>query len=121
MTFITTHIYIKKKQIKHQLLEPDYPRRRVFSAWLQSRRPRFVENLVMTDETAFAMNGTVNSQNTRHWSEHRPEGNVFETSLRRGKFSVWAGICVNGAVIGPPSSMMVPSMVTRTTICYKRT
>ena len=55
----------------------------------------------MTDEAAFAMNGTVNTQNTRHWSEHRPAGNVFETSLRRGKASVWSGICRNGAVIGP--------------------
>ena len=95
------HYHPYKKQIKHQLLEPDYPRRRVFSAWLQSRVPRFVKNLVMTDEAAFAMNGTVNTQNTRYWSEHRPAGNVFETSLRRGKVSVWAGICGNGAVIGP--------------------
>ena len=55
----------------------------------------------MTDEAAFAMNGTVNTQNTRYWSEHRPAGNVFETSLRRRKVSVWAGICGNVAVIGP--------------------
>ena len=55
----------------------------------------------MTDEAAFAMNGTVNTQNTRHWSEHRPDGNLLETSLRRKKVSVWAGICGNGAVIGP--------------------
>ena len=44
---------------------------------------------------------TQNSENTRHWSEQRPDGNVFETSLRREKVSVWAGICGNGAVIGP--------------------
>ena len=47
------------------------------------------------------MDGTVNTQNTRFWSENRPEGFFFEKSIRREKLSLWAGVCGNGCVIGP--------------------
>ena len=55
----------------------------------------------MTDEAAFAMDGSVNTQNTCFWSENLPEGNFFERSIRREKLSLWTGVCGNGCVIGP--------------------
>lgn len=90
-----------KIQTKHQLLPTDYPRRMTFCNWLLQRHERFCEKLIMTDEAAFAMDGTVNTQNTRFWSENQPEGNVFEKSIRRDKLSLWAGVCGNGRIIGP--------------------
>ena len=90
-----------KMQVKHQLLPHDYVRRRAFCNWINAQHPRFIERLVVTDEAAFSMNGSVNTQNTRFWSTNPPEDNVFEKSLRREKLSVWAGLCGNGTVIGP--------------------
>ena len=90
-----------KIQNKHQLLPNDYPRRMTFCNWLLQRHERFCEKLIMTDEAAFAMDGSVNTQNTRFWSENLPEGNFFERSIRREKLSLWAGVCGNGCVIGP--------------------
>ena len=90
-----------RMQVKHQLLPNDYHRRIAFCNWLLQRAERFCEKLVMTDEAAFAMDGCVNSHNTRYWSDQQPEENVFEISMRREKISLWAGVCGNGRVIGP--------------------
>ena len=38
----------------------------------------YIERLVVTDETAFSMDGTVNTKNTRFLSINAPEGNVYE-------------------------------------------
>lgn len=95
------HYHPYKMQVKHQLLDGDYPRRRDFCRWLTGKGPRFLNNVIMTDEAAFSMNGTVNTQNTRHWSEGKPDRNVFEESMRREKLSVWAGVCGNGRIVGP--------------------
>ena len=46
--------------------------------WLLQRHERFCDKLIMTEEAAFSMDGSVNTQNTRFWSENRPEGFVFE-------------------------------------------
>ena len=54
----------------------------------------------MTDEVAFARNGTVNSQNTHFWSENRPGGNIFEKSIRKENLFV-PGVCGNECIIGP--------------------
>ena len=90
-----------KVQKKHQLLPNDYHRRMTFCNWLLQQHERFCDKLIMTDEAEFSMDGTVNTQNTRFWSENRPEGFVFEKSIRREKLSLWAGVCGNGCVIGP--------------------
>ena len=73
---IRLHPY--KMQIKHELQPCDYARRRTFCNWFISKDQRFTERLVVTDEAAFSMNGRVNTQNTRFWSNNPPEGNVFE-------------------------------------------
>ena len=54
----------------------------------------------MTDKAAFAMNGTVNKQSSRYWSEGPPDGNVFEQSMRQQKLSVWTEVCGNGRILG---------------------
>ncbi|KAF2366854.1 Protein of unknown function DUF4817 [Trinorchestia longiramus] len=96
-----TRLHPYKMQIKHELLPCDYARRREFCNWFISKDQRFTERLVVTVEAAFSMNGRVNTQNTRFWSNNSPEGNVFEKSIRSEKLLVWAGLCGNGNVIGP--------------------
>ena len=95
------NIHPCKMQIKHQLLPPDYARRRAFCNFITAQQPRFIEGLVVTDEAAFSKDGSVNTQNTRMWSINPPEENLFEKSIRREKLSVWAGLCGNRIVIGP--------------------
>ena len=73
-------------QKKHQLLPNDYHRRMTFCNWLLQRHERFCDKLIMTDEAAFSMDGTVNTQNTRFWSENRPEGFVFEKTFEEKSF-----------------------------------
>ena len=60
-----------------------------------------MDNIIVTGEAAFSMNGRVNTQNTRHWTTHPPNGNIFEKSIRRDKISVCSGFTGNGTVSGP--------------------
>ena len=57
--------------------------------------------MIVTDQAAFSMDGRVNTQNTRFWSNNPPEGNVFEKSIRGEKLSVCGGLCGIGNVIWP--------------------
>jgi hypothetical protein len=95
--------YPYKMEIKHQLLDADLPRRVRFAEWFLERPERFAELLVVGDEAGFCMNGMVNRQNCRHYSpkNHPPENNIYEKSMNREKLSLWAGLCGNGAFIGP--------------------
>ena len=72
------------------MLEPDFPRRMTFCNWLLDNDPRFIDTIVVTDEAAFSMNRRVKNQNTKQdtGSTHPPNGNTFETSIRRDKIAV---------------------------------
>lgn len=94
--------YPFKMHVRHQLLEGDFHRRRVFADFLVQKPPVFINNIVIGDEAAFALNGSVNRQNVRSYS---PKGNPpafnYEKSIRQEKLSVWVGMCGNGNLIGP--------------------
>ena len=66
------------------------------------RNLRFLPNIVISDEAAFAMNGKVNTRNVRQYA---PAGNPppfnFERNVSRAKVNVWAGMCGNGVLLGP--------------------
>ena len=55
------------------------------------------------DEVSFHLTGQVNTHNVRHYApkdgEH-PSFN-FDKNRSRDKLSVWAGVCGNGALLGP--------------------
>lgn len=93
-----------KMHIRHQLKPNDLNRRYAFCAWFlnQCRNPRFLANLVIGDEAGFAMNGTVNTQNVRCYApKTNPPNFNYERNEAREKLTVWAGVCGNGAVLGP--------------------
>lgn len=96
------HWHPYKIHSRQHLMETDYARRREYAAWLLSKPVRFLDRVVIGDEAAFFMNGKVNSQNTRMYSEkgNPPEFN-YEVPFCREKLSVWIGICGNGSIIGP--------------------
>ena len=52
-------------QVRHQLLDTDFPRRVRYAEWLNQKNVRFMGNVVIGDEAAFFMNGKVNSHNVR--------------------------------------------------------
>lgn len=90
---------------RHQLQNRDYGRRLRFSRWFVycCRNPRFLANIVVGDEAAFAMNGEVSSQNVRCYAplNHPPATANFDVSTDRRKLHLWGGICGNGTLLGP--------------------
>ena len=87
---------------RHQLLPGDLPRRLQYFRWVLGHGPRFVENIVIGDESSFFMNGRVNSHNVRQYAPiHDPPAFIFQRNACRKKISVWCGLCGNGTLIGP--------------------
>ena len=91
--------------VRHELLPNDYLRRREFCQWFNQKckeDPHVLEHLVIEDEATFAMNGEVNSHNSRQYAPkgHPPEFN-FNRSDSWAKLTVWARLCGNGVILGP--------------------
>jgi len=92
-----------KMQILQELHEDDYDRRIEFCENMCHRVntiPNLLLNVCFSDECTFFLNGKVNKQNCRYWSDENPfifhEGHTQEPQ----KVNVWAGILGN-AIIGP--------------------
>ena len=87
---------------RHQLRPGDPARRLQYSRWLLDHGERFLENIVIGDESSFFMNGRVFSHNVRQYApRHDPPAFIYERNASREKVSVWCGLCGNGALIGP--------------------
>ncbi|GFV37567.1 retrovirus-related Pol polyprotein from transposon opus [Trichonephila clavipes] len=61
--------------------------------------PDFHKRILFSDEAHFWLNGYVNKQNCRIWSEANPQVYV-ETPLHPGKLTVWCALWAGG-IIGP--------------------
>ncbi|XP_050511562.1 uncharacterized protein LOC126887788 isoform X2 [Diabrotica virgifera virgifera] len=92
-----------KTQILQELGDDDPDRRIEFCELMTERirvEPRWLKNICSTDECTFMLNGNVNKQNCRYWSDanaHRfREGHTQYPE----KVNVWAGI-LGDAIIGP--------------------
>ncbi|GFX22570.1 hypothetical protein TNCV_2785051 [Trichonephila clavipes] len=76
--------------------------RRRFVEWAQNEIavvPDFHKRILFSDEAHFWLNGYVNKQNCRIWSEANPQ--VFvETPLHPEKLTVWCALWAGG-IIGP--------------------
>ncbi|GFV80158.1 uncharacterized protein TNCV_1477201 [Trichonephila clavipes] len=80
----------------------DHQARRRFVEWAQNEIavvPDFHKRILFSDEAHFWLNGYVNKQNCRIWSEANPQVYV-ETPLHPEKLTVW-GALWTGGIIGP--------------------
>ncbi|GFV60919.1 DUF4817 domain-containing protein [Trichonephila clavipes] len=76
--------------------------RRRFVEWAQNEIavvPNFQKRILFSDEAHFWLNGCVNKQNCRIWSEVNPQVYV-ETPLHPEKLTVWCALWAGG-IIGP--------------------
>ncbi|GFT71946.1 uncharacterized protein TNCV_2515871 [Trichonephila clavipes] len=80
----------------------DHQARRRFVEWLKNEIavvPDFHKRILFSDEAHFWLNGYVNKQNCRIWSEADPQVYV-ETPLHPEKLTVWCALWAGG-IIGP--------------------
>ncbi|GFX88994.1 putative DD41D transposase [Trichonephila clavipes] len=80
----------------------DHQARSRFVEWAQNEIavvPDFHKRILFSDEAHFWLNGYVNKQNCRFWSEVNPQVYV-ETPLHPEKLTVWCALWAGG-IIGP--------------------
>ncbi|GFS64910.1 hypothetical protein TNCV_2001031 [Trichonephila clavipes] len=80
--------------------EYDQPRRR-FVEWAQNEIavvPDFHKRILFSDEAHFWLNGYVNKQNCRIWSEANPQVYV-ETPLHPEELTVWCALWAGGILL----------------------
>lgn len=80
----------------------DLPQRLTFGEWALAKLeedPFFYRKIVFSDEAHFWLNGYVNKQNCRIWSEDQPEA-LQELPMHPKKVTVWCGLWAGG-IIGP--------------------
>ncbi|GFX37926.1 uncharacterized protein TNCV_3835271 [Trichonephila clavipes] len=76
----------------------DHQARRRFVEWAQNEIavvPDFHKRILFSDEAHFWLNGYVNKQNWRIWSEANPQVYV-ETPLHPEKLTVWCALWAGG-------------------------
>ncbi|GFS95211.1 uncharacterized protein TNCV_2705481 [Trichonephila clavipes] len=76
-------------------------KRRRFVEWAQNEIavvPDFHKRILFSDEAHFWLNGYVNKQNCRIWSEANPQVYV-ETPLHPGKLTVWCALWAGGILL----------------------
>ncbi|GFU98679.1 uncharacterized protein TNCV_1765031 [Trichonephila clavipes] len=84
-----------------EIHQNDYQARRRFVEWAQNGIavvPDFHERILFIDEAHFSLNGYVNKQNCRIWSEANPQVYV-ETPLHPEKLTVWCALWAGGILL----------------------
>ncbi|GFX90284.1 transposable element tcb2 transposase [Trichonephila clavipes] len=79
----------------------DHLERRRFVEWAQNEIavvPDFHKRILFSDEAHFWLNGYVNKQNCRIWSEANPQVYV-ETPLHPEKLTVWCALWAGGILL----------------------
>ncbi|GFT62191.1 hypothetical protein TNCV_252091 [Trichonephila clavipes] len=79
----------------------DHQARRRFVEWAQNEIavvPDFHKRILFSDEAHFWLNGYVNKQNCRIWSEANPQMYV-ETPLHPEKLTVWCALWAGGILL----------------------
>ncbi|GFW20347.1 transposable element Tc3 transposase [Trichonephila clavipes] len=79
----------------------DHQARRRFVEWAQNEIavvPVFHKRILFSDEAHFWLNGYVNKQNCRIWSEANPQVYV-ETPLHPEKLTVWCALWAGGILL----------------------
>ncbi|GFW47079.1 hypothetical protein TNCV_55321 [Trichonephila clavipes] len=79
----------------------DHQARRRFVEWAQNEIavvPDFHKRILFSDEAHFWLNGCVNKQNCRIWSEANPQVYV-KTTLYPEKLTVWCALWAGGILL----------------------
>ncbi|GFW64909.1 DUF4817 domain-containing protein [Trichonephila clavipes] len=79
----------------------DHQARRRFVEWAQNEIavvPDFHKRILFSDEAHFWLNGYINKQNCRIWSESNSQVYV-ETPLHPEKLIVWCALCAGGILL----------------------
>ncbi|GFW63852.1 hypothetical protein TNCV_3744561 [Trichonephila clavipes] len=79
----------------------DHQARRRFVEWAQNEIavvPDFHKRILFSDEVHFWLNGYINKQNCRIWSEANPQVYV-ETPLHPEKLTVWSALWAGGILL----------------------
>ncbi|KAJ8945321.1 hypothetical protein NQ318_009716 [Aromia moschata] len=82
----------------HELAEDDFDRRTEFCEYMMDHNNQnngFIANILFSDEATFFLNGHVNRQNTRYWSQENPHWMQEYHTQHPQKVNVWAGIVRN--------------------------
>ncbi|GFU82535.1 hypothetical protein TNCV_4869181 [Trichonephila clavipes] len=88
----------KIKRFGLAIHQNNYQARRRFVEWAQNEIavvPDFHKRILFSDEAHFWLNGYVNKQNCRIWSEANPQLYV-ETPLHPEKLTVWCALLAGG-------------------------
>ncbi|GFU79925.1 hypothetical protein TNCV_578051 [Trichonephila clavipes] len=100
-TVSLTPAYILPYQFGLAIHQNDHQGRRRFVEWAQNEIavvPDFHKRILFSDEAHFCLNGYVNKQNCRIWSEANPQVNV-ETPLHPEKLTVWCALWAGGILL----------------------
>lgn len=92
-----------KPKFLHTLEEGDTEKRMEYCLWTQGEYENdrnFINKILFSDEATFTTNGTVNSQNSRYWTEENPHWVINCRRQYSQKINVWCGI-LNTRIIGP--------------------
>ena len=103
ITRLDLHFHPYQMIRRHQLLPGDLPRRFRFCHWLLDKNERFLDDLIIGDESGFSLNASVNTHNIREYcprGEH-PLDFEYVRNDDRHKLTVWVGLMGNGTIIGP--------------------
>lgn len=95
-------LYPYKIQIVQELKPNDHLERRTFADWALEQLetdPNFGQKIIFSDEAHFWLNGYVNKQNCRFWSDENPR-EIMPKPLHPEKLTVWCGLWRHG-IIGP--------------------
>ncbi|GFV83974.1 hypothetical protein TNCV_1479761 [Trichonephila clavipes] len=95
--------YLSVGRIKFGLAihQNDHQAKRRFVEWAQNEIavvPDFHKRILFSDEAHFWLNGYVNKQNCRIWSEANPQVYV-ETPLHPEKLTVWCTLLAGGILL----------------------
>uniref|UniRef100_A0AAZ1X2A6 DUF4817 domain-containing protein n=1 Tax=Oreochromis aureus TaxID=47969 RepID=A0AAZ1X2A6_OREAU len=83
-----------KLQLLQHLNEDDPDRRTEFAEWAKQKLeqdPQFTQKILFSDEANFYMNGEVNKQNHRYWSDTNPHWMDPSKTVGTTKVMVWCG------------------------------
>jgi transposase len=90
--------------VKVQALRPgDYPLRVEFCEWLFGRHridPRFIQNILWTDESYFSQDGIFNQHNNHIWATENHFAVHPRAHQHRFGINLWAGVIANN-LVGP--------------------
>ncbi|GFU76290.1 hypothetical protein TNCV_527701 [Trichonephila clavipes] len=95
------HCQVIYSQFGLAIHQNDHQARRRFVEWAQNEIaivPDFHKRILFSDEAHFWLNGYVNKQNCRIWSEANPQVHV-ETPLHPEKLTVWCALWAGGILL----------------------